>query len=59
MTYQPEKSIDVGDFLISPGIAPDCVWIARKRPADRAGEGGDFKKEALSDLLGEFYDKHF
>ena len=49
--------IQVGDLFIAPGRVPNqgTVWIGEVR----GGEGGEFKTEALAELLRKFYDENF
>jgi hypothetical protein len=49
--------IQVGDLFIAPGRIPNqgTVWIGEVQGA----EGGEFKTEALAELLRNFYDENY
>lgn len=59
MTYQPERSLFVGDYFIAPGIGENCVWIGRAQDGKDDGEGADFPIDAVEALIADFYEKHF
>ena len=53
-----DKRVVIGDFFIAPGYSEGKIWIGRET-GERAGEGGDFNQEALSEAIRRFYEERF
>lgn len=51
---EPRAEVVVGDFILSKGVSPGRVWIARD-----SGEGGDFKTSDLEAMIRDFYNENF
>jgi len=49
--------IQIGDLFIAPGRVPNqgTIWIGEVT----GGEGGEFKTDALAELLRKFYNENF
>lgn len=58
-TFEPACPwhIQVGDLFIAPGRVPNSgtVWIGEVN----GGEGGEFKTEALAEVLRKFYNENY
>jgi len=55
--YDETPKVIIGDWSICEMIVPvgNSVWIENIE----SNEGGEFKKETLSKILGEFFNKEF
>jgi len=54
MTETIPPRIVIGDFFITRGETPGCVWIGRTN-----GEGGDFPIVNFEETIENFYQEHF
>lgn len=56
-TYNPACPwhIRIGKLFISPGIEMENVWIGECE----SGEGGEFSREKLAEVIERFYHENF